>query len=51
MDAENRRSLDGNFIGGKLPSGNGVQGGDFVSWFSVEAKEEKSRTVAEKTGA
>jgi len=32
------RALDGNFIGGKLPSGNGTQGGDFVSWFSVEPK-------------
>jgi hypothetical protein len=30
------RALDGNFIGGKLPSGNGTQGGDFISWFSVE---------------
>lgn len=49
MDAENRRALDGNFIGGKLPSGNGVQGGDFVSWFSVEAKEERSRRGAEKS--
>lgn len=29
------KALDGNFIGGKLPSGNGVQGGDFVSWFRV----------------
>ena len=32
------RALDGNFIGGNLPSGNGTQGGDFVSWFSVEPK-------------
>ncbi len=29
-------ALDGNFIGGKLPSGNGVEGCDFVSWFFVE---------------
>jgi hypothetical protein len=42
MDSENRRALDGNFIGGELPSGNGVQGGDFVSWFSVTANEEKA---------
>src|SRR3990172_6257052 len=34
------KALDGNFIGGKLPSGNGTQGGDFVSWFSVESKPE-----------
>ena len=27
------KALDGNFIGGKLPSGNGYQGGDFESWF------------------
>lgn len=29
------KALDGNFIGGKLPSGNGTQGGDFISWFSL----------------
>ena len=29
------KALDGNFIGGNLPSGNGTQGGDFVSWFWV----------------
>ncbi len=28
-------ALDGNFIGGKLPSGNGVEGCDFYSWFTV----------------
>jgi hypothetical protein len=33
------KALDGNFIGGKLPSGNGTQGGDFVSWFHVEAED------------
>ena len=32
------KALDGNFIGGELPSGNGTQGGDFVSWFSVGKK-------------
>lgn len=31
------KALDGNFIGGKTPSGNGMQGGDFVSWFRVTA--------------
>ena len=30
------KALDGNFIGGKLPSGNGTQGGDFISWFSLK---------------
>jgi len=29
------RALDGNFIGGRLPSGNGTPGGDFISWFKV----------------
>ena len=32
------KALDGDFIGGNCPSGNGTQGGDFVSWFSVEPK-------------
>jgi hypothetical protein len=36
------KALDGNFIGGELPSGNGTQGGDFVSWFSVEPKPEET---------
>lgn len=36
----NGRALDGDFIGGKLPSGNGTQGGDFISWFHVEPHEE-----------
>ena len=30
-------AVDGNHIGGKLPSGNGSEGGDFVSWFVVKA--------------
>ncbi|GMT47978.1 MAG: hypothetical protein IEMM0007_1544 [bacterium] len=38
MDVNNKKALDGNFIGGELPSGNGSQGGDFVSWFSVKSK-------------
>ena len=32
------RALDGNFINGTLPSGNGTPGGDFESWFSIAAK-------------
>lgn len=37
------RALDGNFIGGKLPSGNGTQGGDFISWFFVAPPEEEKK--------
>jgi hypothetical protein len=43
------KALDGNFLKAELPSGNGTQGGDFVSWFYVEArpvsekKEQKTR--------
>ena len=36
LDKETNKALDGNFIGGRLPSGNGTQGGDFVSWFYAE---------------
>lgn len=32
---KDEKALDGNFIGGKLPSGNGFQGGDFESWFKL----------------
>lgn len=35
------KALDGDFIGGHLPSGNGTQGGDFVSWFSIGPKQKK----------
>jgi len=38
---KNGKALDGDFIGGNLPTGNGVQGGDFVSYFSVKPKDEK----------
>lgn len=48
--SENRKALDGNFIGGILPSGNGVQGGDFVSWFSVNAKEEAKEEKTSRKG-
>lgn len=46
LDTETKKALDGNFIGGKLPSGNGTQGGDFVSWFYVNKIEnyEKSKS-------
>jgi hypothetical protein len=39
------KALDGNFIGGNLPSGNGTQGGDFVSWFSVEPKPKEEKII------
>lgn len=39
LDKDTKKALDGNFIGGKLPSGNGTQGGDFVSWFYVKKNE------------
>lgn len=42
-DEKPAKALDGNFVGGQLPSGNGTQGGDFVSWFYVEAKPEKKK--------
>ena len=29
------KALDGDYIRGQLPTGNGVQGGDFVDWFTV----------------
>jgi hypothetical protein len=32
---KNEKALDGNFIGGELPSGKGHQGGDFESWFNL----------------
>jgi hypothetical protein len=35
----NGKALDGDYIG-NLPSGNGVQGGDFVSWFSVQKRDD-----------
>ncbi len=45
LDKRTNRALDANFIGGKLPSGNGTQGGEFVSWFYVRANPDyKSRT-------
>lgn len=31
----NEMAVDGNYLGGSLPSGDGVPGGDFESWFTV----------------
>lgn len=42
------KALDGDFIGGRLPTGNGTQGGDFVSWFSVGAKQIKETSGKKK---
>ena len=39
-NGEPSKALDGNFIGGVLPSGNGIQGGDFVSWFYISTPEQ-----------
>jgi hypothetical protein len=47
-EGETAKALDGNFIGGKLPSGNGTQGGDFISWFSVEAPPKPDTTKTKK---
>lgn len=42
------KALDGDFIGGKLPSGNGTQGGDFVSWFHVQPPETTDSSTSRK---
>ena len=44
------KALDGNFIGGRLPSGNGTQGGDFESWFYVEPKPEQAKEQKKAAG-
>jgi hypothetical protein len=36
-EGEDPRAIDGNHLGGILPTGNGRQGGTFESWFTVEA--------------
>lgn len=49
--SEDGKALDGSFRGnlpdseeGDLPSGTGTQGSDFVSWFSVERKNDNNET-------
>lgn len=32
---DKKRAVDGNHIGGKRPTGDGIQGGDFESWFRL----------------
>jgi hypothetical protein len=45
------KALDGDFIGGKLPSGNGTQGGDYLSWFSVLEKGAESSQKPDQNSA
>jgi hypothetical protein len=47
------RAVDGNHIGGRLPSGNGTPGGTFESWFTVVSDEDYERLHgnAEETDA
>jgi hypothetical protein len=40
---ENGKALDGHFNGKDLPSGNGTQGGDFLSWFHLETHEDEPK--------
>ncbi len=35
--SKDKKALDGDFIGGKFPTGNGSQGGDFFSWFTLKS--------------
>ncbi|HKP84436.1 MAG TPA: hypothetical protein VJT69_20640 [Pyrinomonadaceae bacterium] len=47
----NGKSLDGDYLADKLPTGNGTQGGDFVDWFRVvpaEAKKTKPQSYKDE---
>jgi hypothetical protein len=44
-----KHMVDGDFLGGRLPTGDGVQGGDFESWFTVE-RDPNSTTFTSVTG-
>ncbi|HEX7334520.1 MAG TPA: hypothetical protein VF290_23665 [Pyrinomonadaceae bacterium] len=49
--SSNGKSLDGEYLADKLPTGNGTQGGDFVDWFRVvpaEAKKTKPQSYKEE---
>jgi hypothetical protein len=51
-----RRPVDGEHLGGALPSGNGTPGGTFESWFHVVDDDDYDRLMAEsdadeRTGA
>lgn len=45
--SEHLKALDGAFIAGKLPTGNGVQGTDFVDWFRVRPRGEGNPSLKE----
>jgi hypothetical protein len=47
LDCE-RRPVDGDHLAGELPSGNGVPGGTFESWFRVVDDDEYARLMKEK---
>jgi hypothetical protein len=36
LDSDTKIPVDGNFLSGKLPTGDGVAGGLFESWFWME---------------
>lgn len=38
-------AVDGNHIGGTLPSGDGIKGGTFESWFRVVSDDEKNQNT------
>ena len=40
---KHQKALDGDYLGNRLPTGNGTQGGDFFDWFSVVPSEEKPK--------
>ena len=49
--SSNGKSLDGEYLADKLPTGNGTQGGDFVDWFRVvpaEARKTKPKSYKEE---
>jgi hypothetical protein len=46
-DGTSGKALDGDFIGRQYPTGNGVQGGDFISYFSVLPEDTDAEPVQE----
>lgn len=45
------RAVDGDHIGGRLPSGNGREGGEFHSWFRVDDDRSYYRTAGTEAGS
>jgi hypothetical protein len=39
------KALDGDYINDSLPTGNGIQGGDFVDYFRVRKRDEDKPPV------